>query len=118
MAKALLNKAALERGLSVRAESAGTEPAERVHSIVVDAMIEVGLDVSAERPQLLTDDLAKNSTTVITMGCAVDTDACPALFVKAIEDWALPDPKGKRIDEVRGIRDEIQRHVESLIATL
>jgi arsenate reductase len=118
MAKALLNQFASERGLKIRAESAGTEPAECVHPVVADAMREVGLDVSTERPKLLTDELAENSRKVITMGCAVDADACPTLIFKNIEDWALPDPKGKGIDEVREIRDLISRRAEALVATL
>lgn len=118
MAKALLNDIASERGLSVRAESAGTEPADHVHSAVADAMREVGLDVSTERPKLLTDELVENSRRVITMGCAVDADACPALFLKDIEDWALADPKDLGIDEVRDIRAQITRKVEELVAIL
>ena len=117
MAKVLLNQVACERGVSIRADSAGTDPVEGVHPVVADAMREVGLDVSTECPKLLTDDLAENSRNVITMGCAVDADACPALIFKNVEDWALPDPKGKGIDEVRDIRDLISRRIEALVAT-
>jgi arsenate reductase (thioredoxin) len=96
----------------VRAISAGTDPGERVHPEVVTAMKEDGIDLSAAKPQKLTEDLARGASLLITMGCG---DACP--FVPGLEvlDWPLPDPKGQPLDTVRGIRDEIRSRVARLV---
>ena len=87
------------------AVSAGTEPATRVHPEVVDVMREVGIDLSGAKPTLLTDDLAKGATLLVTMGCG---EQCP--FVPGLEraDWDLPDPKGQPPERVRAIRDDIR----------
>jgi arsenate reductase (thioredoxin) len=103
------------RSPNVRAISAGTEPAERVHPEVVDVMREVGIDLAAARPQKLTTELAQQADLLITMGCG---DKCPYVPGLPIEDWPLEDPKGKPIERVREIRDEIQRRVERLRASL
>lgn len=92
--------------------SAGTQPAERVHAEVVTVMNEVGVDLSHTRPQLLTDELARDADLLVTMGCG---EACPYIPGLKREDWALPDPKGKSLDEVREIRDMIRQQVEKLI---
>lgn len=118
MAKAFFNQLASERGLPLRAESAGTEPAERIHPNVVDAMREVGLDLSDEHPRLLTNDMAEGARKVVTMGCMLDSEACPAVFLKDVEDWGLADPKDRSIEEVRAIRDAIRQKVKELIASL
>lgn len=118
MAAALFNAVARERGLSWVAESAGTEPAERVHPEVVEAMGELGIDLSGARPRLLTNDAVEAADRVVTMGCQVDAGLCPALFLKNVEDWGLPDPKGRPPAEVRQIRDEIRRRVEALLDEL
>ncbi|MCI0440701.1 MAG: aquaporin [Chloroflexi bacterium] len=118
MAKALFNRMVEERGIPLRAESAGTMPADRVHKNVVTAMRECGIDLSGAKPKLLTDELVRDSRRVITMGCEVDADACPALFIRDVEDWGLPDPAGKTLEEVRAIRDEIACRVERLIENL
>jgi len=111
MAAALFNQRADPR--KARASSAGTEPAERVHPEVVEAMREDGVDLSAARPQRLTPELAAESSLLVTMGCG---DACP--YVPGLErkDWPLEDPKGKGIDAVRRIRDEIRLRVDRLVA--
>ena len=96
----------------VRAVSAGTEPAERVHPEVVDVMREVGIDLTDAQPQKLTMDLAQQADLLITMGCG---DKCPYVPGLKIEDWPLEDPQGKPIERVREIRDEIQRRVEALL---
>jgi arsenate reductase len=96
-----------------RALSAGTEPAERVHPEVVAAMREFGLDLSTARPQLLTPDLAGSASLLVTMGCG---EACPYVPGLALADWPLDDPKGKGIDAVRRIRDEIRLRVDRLVA--
>jgi arsenate reductase len=110
MAAAFLNQLA---GASARAVSAGTEPAERVHPEVVEVMREVGIDVSGAKPQKLTDDLAAESHMLITMGCG---DQCPMVPGLRRDDWPLDDPKGKPVEAVRRIRDEIRLRVEKLIA--
>ena len=107
MAKATFNRLAANQGLALRPESAGTELLDGIHEVVSAAMDETGLDLRAERPKLLTDELAAQARRVVTMGCAVDAAACPSAFLKDIEDWRLPEPKGQPLDEVRSIRDAI-----------
>lgn len=96
-----------------RAASAGTSPGDRVHPEVAAAMTEVGIDLTGARPQRLTPELAATAQMLVTMGCG---DECP--FVPGVkrDDWPLDDPKGRPIDEVRRIRDEIRRRVEALVA--
>jgi len=95
-----------------RAVSAGTQPADRVHPIVVDAMRETGIDVSANRPQRLTDELARSANLLVTMGCG---DECPFVPGLQTDDWPLADPKGQAIEEVRATRDNIRGRVISLL---
>src|SRR5262245_48006194 len=102
MASAFFN--ALADPAQARALSAGTQPGERVHPVVVDVMREVGIDLSAARPQRLTTDLARGATILITMGCG---DECPVVPGLSRDDWPLDDPKDRPIDEVRAIRDDI-----------
>lgn len=101
-------------GAGIVAESAGTMPSERVHPVVVEAMLERGIDLSGARPQVLTDEMASEADRAITMGCAIE-DVCPAGLVET-EDWGLEDPSGKPIERVREIRDEIERRVKALLA--
>jgi arsenate reductase (thioredoxin) len=95
-----------------RAISAGTQPGERVHPVVVDVMHEAGIDVSGNRPQRLTADLAGDATLLVTMGCG---DECPFVPGLATDDWPLPDPKNQPIDVVRNIRDDIRQRVLQLL---
>ena len=95
--------------------SAGSEPADQVNPVAVAAMREEGIDVTAERPKLLTTDAVQESDVVVTMGCG---DACPFFPGKRYEDWVLDDPAGRSIEEVRPVRDEIRRRVEALVADL
>ena len=118
IAKAMFNRLAAERGLALRAESAGTEPGDGVHDIVAEAMQEAGFDLRAERPKFLADEMVEQAQRVITMGCAIDSAACPAIFLRDVEDWGLPDPKGRPINEVRAIRDVIGEKVEKLLSEL
>lgn len=97
------------------ARSAGTTPGERVHPEVVEAMHELGVDVSDRVPQRLTDDLARWADVVVTMGCG---DECPYIPGKRYVDWDLPDPKGRPVEEVRAIRDDIAARVRELAAGL
>ena len=95
--------------------SAGSEPADRVNPAAVAAMAEVGIDITAATPKLLTADAVRVSDVVVTMGCG---DACPFFPGKRYEDWELDDPAGQDIEAVRPIRDEIRRRVEKLVAEL
>jgi protein-tyrosine-phosphatase len=115
MAEALFNRAA---GGRAEAISAGTVPGGAAHPVVVEAMREVGLDVSAHRGRLLTDDMVASADRVVTMGCAVDEDACPAIRYRAVDDWSLQDPKDRPIERVREIRDEIDRRVVAMASEL
>lgn len=118
MAKAIFNKLSKEQGLPFRAESAGTEPGEHIHPNVLEAMKEMGIDLSHESPKRLTNDMVYDARRVITMGCTVDAEACPAVFLKGVEDWGLPDPKGKSLEEVGAIRDTIRQRVEVLVKSM
>jgi arsenate reductase len=112
MAAALLERIA---GDEVRVLSAGTQPADDVHPNVVTAMREVGIDLSEARPRRLEDDAVREADVVITMGCG---DECPFYPGRRYEDWELPDPAGKPVEEVRAIRDEIERRVRELLDSL
>ena len=93
--------------------SAGTHPAEHVHPVVVDAMREVGIDLSNAKPQKLTAELAQNAEMLVTMGCG---DECPYVPGLRRDDWPLPDPKGQGLEIVRQTRDEIKQRVLKLLA--
>jgi arsenate reductase (thioredoxin) len=110
MAAALFNKFA--DPAQARAISAGTQPAERVHPEVIEVMKEAGIDLCGARPQKLTPELAENAQLLITMGCG---DECPFVSGLRRDDWPLEDPKGKSIERVREIRDEIERRVRTLL---
>jgi arsenate reductase len=98
-----------------QARSAGTAPGERVHPEVVAAMAELGIDLSARRPRRLTRADAEWADVVVTMGCG---DECPYIPGTRYVDWELDDPAGRPLDEVRGVRDEIARRVDALVAEL
>jgi arsenate reductase (thioredoxin) len=100
---------------AIEVRSAGSVPAEQVNPVAVEAMREVGVDIAAERPKILTDTAVRDADVVVTMGCG---DACPFYPGKRYEDWKLDDPAGQGIDVVRPIRDEIRSRVESLIAEI
>ena len=97
---------------AARAISAGTHPADQVHPVVVQAMQEVGIDLSHAKPQKLTPELAQNAEMLITMGCG---DECPYVPGLRRDDWPLPDPKGQGIEAVRKTRDDIRSRVISLL---
>jgi len=99
-------------GGRVRVLSAGSEPATALNPAVIEAMAEVGIDLSRERPKPLTDDSVRAADVVITMGCG---DACPLYPGRRYEDWELEDPDGKDLDTVRRIRDDIEGRVRSLV---
>jgi arsenate reductase len=112
MSDALFARAANGRHES---RSAGTRPAEHVHPVVAEAMLEVGIDISGNRPQKLTDDLAQWADMVVTMGCG---DECPYIPGKRYVDWDLTDPADKSLAEVRPIRDDIKTRVSDLVREL
>ncbi|MSQ25335.1 MAG: arsenate reductase ArsC [Dehalococcoidia bacterium] len=118
MAAAIFNDLAAARRLPYTAASAGTAPGESVHPVAAEAMREIGIDISRATPLLLTDAMVQRARRVITLGCAVDAGACPALSLKKVADWGLPDPKGKPIAGVRLIRDDIRRRVHALLDDL
>jgi arsenate reductase len=93
--------------------SAGSQPGDGINPVAVQAMLEEGIDIAAERPKVLTTGAVQDSDVVITMGCG---DECPYVPGKRYEDWVLDDPAGQGIDAVRPIRDEIRQRVERLIA--
>jgi arsenate reductase len=110
MAAALFN--AMADPARARAVSAGTQPGERVHPPVVDAMREIGIDLAGERPRFLSDELARGADLLVTMGCG---EACPWIPELEREDWPLDDPKERAPDEVRRIREDIRARVERLL---
>ena len=112
MAAGLLDQLARGR---VQVRTAGSDPADEINPIAVEAMAEVGVDLSKEFPKPLTDDAVRAADAVITMGCG---DACPIYPGKRYEDWELEDPAGKDLVTVRRIRDEIAQRVRALLAEL
>jgi arsenate reductase len=102
-------------GDAVAVYSAGSEPAEHINPVAVQAMAEIGIDIAGEQPALLTTDAVRQADVVITMGCG---DACPIFPGKRYEDWELDDPAGQGIDAVRVIRDDIRWRINALLEEL
>jgi len=96
--------------------SAGTIPTSQINPMAVEVMKEVGIDISKQKPKDLTEDMMRNATTIINMGC-MDDKFCPALFVPKVIDWGIEDPKDKSIEKVREIRDEIEKRVLEIVDT-
>ena len=114
MAEALFNHIAAERGLTSRAESAGTAHGGRLNPVAVQVMREIGIDMSEQKPKLISQELVIGADRVVSMGCGVDSDSCPVKFLAA-EDWNLEDPAGQSITKVREIRDQIRERVVMLL---
>jgi arsenate reductase len=112
MAAALLSRLAGDR---IEVRSAGTEPADQINPVAIAAMAELGVDIAAATPEILTGDAVRTSDIVITMGCG---DACPYFPGVSYRDWKLPDPAGQPLDMVRLIRDDIAGRVRALIIEL
>ena len=112
MAAALLSRKA---GGSIDVRSAGSDPAGSINAAVLQAMAEIGVDISNEVPKKMTVDLAREADVVVTMGCG---DTCPVFPGKRYEDWDLPDPAGQPIEVVRTIRDQIRTRVQTLVDQL
>ena len=97
--------------------SAGTEPSSKLNPTAVLAMNEIGIDISNQQPKLLSNKMIEESIKTVNMGC-MDKESCPSLFVKDVLDWKITDPKGKALEEIRGIRDQIKSEVLTLIKKL
>jgi protein-tyrosine-phosphatase len=97
--------------------SAGTKPAYQLNPLVVEAMKEVGVDISKQKSKELTDEMIRESYNVINMGC-MDKNFCPTMWLPKVIEWNLEDPKGKSIEEVREIRNEIEKRVKELVAEI
>ena len=102
-------------GDTVEVRSAGSEPANQINPVAVEAMREVGIDITGEYPKPWTDEMVRAADVVVTMGCG---DACPFYPGKRYEDWGLDDPAGLDVAAIRPIRDEIRRRVEALLVSL
>ena len=97
--------------------SAGTSPSSHLNPVVVSVMNELGIDLKNQKPQLLSSSMIKNSNKTVNMGC-MDKESCPSLFVKDVDDWSIEDPKGKSIDDVRKIRDQIKNDILNLLNSI
>ncbi len=111
MAEALFNAMAKD----ARAESAGTNPADRVDDIAIEVMKEVGIDISNKKPRVLTQEMNEKFDVIVTMGCI---DACPITPKEKTIEWNIPDPKGKGVKEYRRVRDELKEKIEHLLQEL
>ena len=97
--------------------SAGTSPVSQINPLVVEAMKEVGIDISKQKSKELTDEMIRESDNVVNMGC-MDKNFCPTMWLPKVIEWNLEDPKGKSIKEVREIRDEIEKRVKEIVAEI
>ncbi|MGZ5511582.1 MAG: arsenate reductase ArsC [Nitrososphaeraceae archaeon] len=100
-----------------KAQSAGTKPIFQINPIVVEAMKEIGIDISKQKSKELTDEMIRSSDPIVNMGC-MDKSFCPTIWLPKVIDWNLEDPKGKSIEEVREIRDEIEKRTKKLAAEI
>lgn len=115
MAEGFFNQKYAPKGY--RAISAGTRPVSQINPLAVQAMTEVGIDISSQKPKIITEDMIRSSTKSVNMGCMEKTE-CPMLFLNNVINWGIEDPKSKPMDEVREIRDEIQRRVKEIAQSL
>lgn len=117
MAEAFFNALAGQQELEARAVSAGTAPGGQINPVAAEAMAEIGLPMDGHTPKQLTPAMVAEATRVITMGCGVHADQCPA-GTYITEDWGLPDPHGQGIEGVREVRDAVRVRVEALLGEL
>ena len=115
MAEGFFNKRYAPGGY--RAISAGTRPVSQINPLAVQAMSEVGIDISNQKSKIITEDMIRNSAKSVNMGC-IERAECPMLFINNVIDWGIEDPKGKPIEKVREIRDEIDRRVREIAESL
>jgi len=97
--------------------SVGTSPSRKINPIAIQVMKEVGIDISKQKSKIITEDMIRNAAVRVNMGC-MDKDSCPTLFIHNLLEWGVEDPKGKSIDKVRKIRDDIEQRVKQLAADL
>jgi protein-tyrosine-phosphatase len=102
---------------SYRAISAGTRPVSQINPLAVQAMSEVGIDISSQKSKIITEDMIKSSAKSVNMGC-IERAECPMLFMNSVIDWGIEDPKGKPIEKIREIRDEIDTRVREIAQSL
>jgi protein-tyrosine-phosphatase len=114
MAEAFFKKFAKNRFNVI---SAGISPSSTLDPVVVSVMAEIGIDLKNQQPQLLSSSMIENSNKTVNMGC-MDQESCPSLFVKGVDDWNIEDPKGKSVEDVRKIRDQIKNDVLNLLGSL
>jgi arsenate reductase len=114
IAEGFFNKYAPKR---YRAISAGTKPVPQINPMAVEVMKEVGIDISNQKSKDITEDVIRNSTYVVNMGC-MEKESCPTLFLHNLLDWNIEDPKGKSVEKVREIRDEIEQRVKEIVTNL
>jgi arsenate reductase len=115
MAEGFFNRKYAPKGY--RAISAGTRPASQINPLAVQAMKEVGVDISSQKSKIITEDMIRSSAKSVNMGC-VERAECPMLFMNNVIDWGIEDPNGKSIDKVREIRDEIDRRVREIAESI
>ncbi len=97
--------------------SAGTKHISEINPVAIKAMSHIGIDISKQKPKELSEDMIRNATKIINMGC-MDKDFCPTMFINKVEDWGIEDPKGKPLDKVEEIRNEIENKVREMIVGL
>ncbi len=117
MAEAFVNHEASARGLAICGASAGTVGGKQLNPVAVEAMAELGISMEGQEPKLMTQEMVDGADKIISMGCGVDAEACPAKFILT-EDWGLDDPAGQGIEAVRVIRDQIRERVVELLAKM
>ena len=100
-----------------KVQSAGTKPVSQINPMVVEAMKEVGIDISKQKSKELTDEMIRDFDIVINLGC-MDKNFCPTIWLPKVMEWNLEDPKGKSIEKVREIRDEIEKRVKKVVAEI
>jgi arsenate reductase len=115
MAEGFFNRKYTPKGY--RAISAGTRPTSQINPLAVQTMKEVGIDISSQKSKIITEDMVRSSAKSVNMGC-IDKAECPTLFMNDVVDWGIEDPKGKPIEKVREIRDEIERRVKEIAQSL
>lgn len=98
-------------------QSAGTKPIETVNPLAITVMKEIGIDISNQQPKIISDSMIQQSSKIVNMGC-MDKESCPAIFVQNVLDWEIPDPKGKSLDEMRKIRNLIEKRMLDFCKTL
>ncbi len=113
MAEAFFQKYAKK----LTASSAGTKPGPEINPVAVEAMAEIGIDLTSKTPKIISDKIIADSKIIVNMGC-MDAESCPALFVDDVINWNISDPSGKSIDDVRKIRDEIESQIKKLVKKL